>query len=66
MVAVRMLFALMVYVLEPLAIHRLFHEFALRSEDRAFAVAIGLHTVALIISAFAISASVLGAHGGLP
>jgi uncharacterized membrane protein len=66
MVAVWTLFAVMVYVLEPLAIHRLFHEFALRSKDRAFAVAIGLHAVALIISAFAIGASVLGAHGGLP
>lgn len=40
MVAVWTLFALMVYVLEPLAIHRLFHEFALRNKDCAFVVAI--------------------------
>jgi uncharacterized membrane protein len=40
MVVVWMLFALMIYVLEPLAIHRLFHEFALRNKDRAFTVAI--------------------------
>ncbi len=66
MVAVWMLFALMVYVLEPLLIHRLFHEFALRNKDRAFAVAIGLHAAALIISAFAIGAGVFGAHGALP
>ncbi len=66
MVAVWVLFALMVYVLEPLVIHRRFHEFALRDKDRAFAVAIGLHAVALIISAFAIGAGVLGAYGGLP
>jgi uncharacterized membrane protein len=66
MVAVWMLFALMVYVLEPLVIHRLFHEFALRNKDRAFAMAIGLHAVALIISAFAVGAGVLGAHGELP
>jgi uncharacterized membrane protein len=66
MVAVWVLFALMVYVLEPLVIHRLFHEFALRNKDRAFAVAIGLHAVALIISAFAVGAGVLGAHGELP
>jgi len=65
MVAVWMVFALMVYVLEPLLIHRLFHEFALRNKDRAFAAAIGLHAVALIISAFAIGAGVLGAHGAL-
>ena len=64
-VVVWMLFALMIYVLEPLAIHRLFHEFALRNKDRAFTVAIELHAVAFIISAFAIGAGVLGAHGGL-
>ena len=66
MVAIWMLFALMVYVLEPFVIHRLFHELALRNKDRAFAVATGLHAMALIISAFAIGAGVLGAHGGLP
>jgi uncharacterized membrane protein len=66
MVAVWMLFALMVYVLEPLVLHRHFHEFALRDKNRAFAAATGLHAVALIISAFAIGAGVLGAHGGLP
>jgi uncharacterized membrane protein len=66
MVAVWMLFALMVYVLEPLVLHRHFHEFALRDKKRAFAVATGFHAVALIISAFAIGAGVLGAHGGLP
>ncbi len=52
MVVVWVLFALMVYVLELLAIHRLFHEFALRNKDRAFTVAIELHAVALIVSAF--------------
>ena len=66
MVAVWMLFALMVYVLEPFVFHRLFQKFALRNKDRAFAVAIELHAVALIISALAIGAGVLGAHGGLP
>jgi len=39
---------------------------ALRNKDRAFAAAIGLHAVALIISAFAIGAGVVGAHGELP
>ena len=52
MVAVWMLFALMVYVLEPFVIHRFFQEFALQNKDRAFAVATGLHAAALIISAF--------------
>jgi uncharacterized membrane protein len=66
MVAVWVLFALMVYVLEPLIIHRLFHAFALRDKNRAFAVATRLHAVALLISTTAIVAGVLDAHGGLP
>jgi len=66
MVAVWALFALMVYVLEPLGIDRLFHSFALRRKDRAFALATRLHTIALLVSALAIITGVLGAHGGLP
>ena len=66
MVAVWLVFAVMVYVLEPLVVHRLFHDFALRQKDRAFAWAIRLHGVALAISAVAIAAGVMGAHGGLP
>jgi uncharacterized membrane protein len=66
MIAVWVLFALIVYVLEPLALHRLFREFALRNKDRAFALATGLHALALTVAAFAIGAGVVGAHGGLP
>jgi uncharacterized membrane protein len=66
MVAVWFLFALMIYVLEPLAIHRLFRDYALRNKDHAFAVAARLHAIMLAISALAIGAGVLGAHGGLP
>jgi uncharacterized membrane protein len=65
MVAVWALFAVMVYVLEPLLIHRVFHEFALRDKNRAFTIAIGLHSAVLTISAIAIGAGVLGSHGGL-
>lgn len=66
MVAVWVLFALMVYVLEPLGIDRLFHNFALQQKDRAFALATRLHAVALSVSTVAIIAGVFGAHGGLP
>ena len=65
MVAVWAVFALMVFVLEPLLVHRLFHDYALRDKDRAFALAIRLHAVALTASAVAIAAGVLGAHGAL-
>jgi uncharacterized membrane protein len=66
MVAVWVLFALMVYILEPLVIHRLFRDFALRDKGRAFALAARLHVVALCVSAFAVGAGVLGALGALP
>jgi len=66
MVAVWSVFALMIYVLEPLVIHRVFHDLALRQPDRAFALATRLHTIVLLVSALAIGAGVLGAHGGLP
>ena len=65
MVAVWAAFALMVYALEPLLIHRVFHDFALRNKDRAFAVAICLHSAALTVSAIAVGAGVLGAHGAM-
>jgi len=66
MVAVWLLFAVMIYGLEPLAIHRLFHDYALRNKDRAFALATWLHAMVLTVSALAIGAGILGAHGGLP
>ena len=65
MVAVWVLFALMIYVLEPIVIHNFFHELALREKDRAFALATIFHAIALLVSAIAIGAGVLGAHGGL-
>ncbi len=65
MVAVWLVFALMVYVLEPLGIDRRFHDFALRDKDRALALTIRLHAVALALAALAIAAGVMGAHGAL-
>jgi hypothetical protein len=66
MVAVWAAFALMVFVLEPLVVHRVFREYALRDKERAFALAFRVHVVALTISGVAIAAGVLGAHGALP
>ncbi len=66
MLAVWALFALMVFVLEPLVVHRVFREYALRDKERAFTLAIRLHAMALTISGIAIMAGVLGAQGALP
>ena len=66
MVAVWTVFALMVFLLEPLVVHRLFHDYAMRDKERAFSLAIWLHAVALTTSCVAIVAGVLGAQGVLP
>ena len=66
MVAVWIVFALMVYVLEPLGIDRGFRDRARRDKDSAFALAGWPHGIALTVAAVAIVAGVLGAHGGLP
>jgi uncharacterized membrane protein len=66
MVAVWLLFALMVYVLEPLFLHKRFRSMALENADRAFTLATRAHIAALLASAIAIAIGVLGAHGALP
>ena len=66
MVVVWVVFALMVFVLEPLIVHRLFHDYAVRDKERAFTLAIRLHALALTISGVAIAAGVLGTYSALP
>ena len=57
--------AIMIYVREPIVIHSVFREFALRQKDRAIALATLVHVIALLVSALAIGAGVLGSHAGL-
>lgn len=64
MIAVWLLFAVMIYVLEPLVIHRLFHKAVLRDKDSALKAAMLLHAAALTAAAATIIAGVLGAAGG--
>ena len=66
MVAVWALFALMVFFLEPIFLHRRFHEFALSNKKRAFAAALRFHAGILVVATIAIAAGVLGAAGALP
>jgi len=66
MVAIWLLFAVMVYVLEPLFVHDRFRSMALENPDGAFTLATRLHAVALVASAIAIGVGILGAHGALP
>ena len=65
LIAVWITFAIVVYVFEPLFLHANFRKLTSGDFKKAFALAQGLHNVALAISAFTIAAGVLGAHGAL-
>jgi uncharacterized membrane protein len=66
MVAVWLMFAVMIYLIEPLIVHERFRKLAHSEPERAFAIAFRLHVLALMLSAVAVAAGVLGAHGALP
>ena len=57
------LFTLVLFVLEPLFLHRWFHEQALKNNLKAFKLVTILHFIVLLISLFAVFSAVAGAHG---
>jgi uncharacterized membrane protein len=65
MVLVWALFTLMLFVLEPLFLHRWFLERARRSPDATFALVARLHWVLLGVSLITIAGAVAGSHGFL-
>ena len=65
MVAVWALFTLMLFVLEPLVLHRWFAARAARDPDRAFALIVRLHWILLCMSLFTVAGAVAGSHGYL-
>ena len=64
MVLVWLLFAALLFVLEPLLLHRRFHQWAEASPDAAFSAALWFHRVVLILSVLTILGAVAGSHGG--
>jgi uncharacterized membrane protein len=65
MTVVWAIFTLVLFVLEPLFLHRWFHELARRDDVRAFRLVQRLHVVLLTISLVAVAGGVAGAHGWL-
>ena len=65
MVAVWAIFTLVLFLLEPLVLHRWFHARATRDPEATFALVLRLHRVLLALSALAVAGAVQGAHGGL-
>ncbi len=65
MVLVWALFTLMLFVLEPLWLHRWFREAARRNPDRTLALIRRLHWFLLSVSLLTIAGAVAGSHGWL-
>jgi uncharacterized membrane protein len=66
MVAVWAIFTLMLFVLEPLVLHRVLERRHARDPEGTFALVQRLHWILLALSLAAVIGAVLGAHGGLP
>lgn len=64
MVAVWAVFSVVLFVLEPLVLHRWFHTRAARDPEGTFALVLRLHRLLLALSALAVAGAVSGAHGG--
>lgn len=65
MVFVWLLFTLMLFVLEPLFLHRWWIERVTRDPDSTFALATRLHWILLVVSLVAVAGAVAGSHGYL-
>ena len=65
MLAVWLLFFLMLFVGEPLVLHRVFPRWAARDPQRAFAWMHRGHVVLWILSLLTIFGAMVGAHGGV-
>ncbi|MFI3156347.1 MAG: hypothetical protein QX199_09325 [Methylococcaceae bacterium] len=57
------LFTLILFVLEPLFLHRWFHEQAVKDSVKTFSLVHTLHKVLLALSLLAVFGAVAGAHG---
>ena len=63
MVAVWALYALMLFVLEPLVLRRVLHRRAMAAPEATLSLMLWFHRVVLVLALAAIFAAVSGAHG---
>lgn len=63
MTLVWILFTLILYVLEPLVLHKLFKKYATENPEKTFGIMHRLHWVLLIISLITTAGAVAGSHG---
>lgn len=65
MVAIWAIFTAVLFIAEPLFLHRWFHARASRDPERTFRLVLRLHFVLLALSFVTVAGAVLGAHGAL-
>lgn len=65
MVAIWLLFSIMLFIAEPLFLHRWFLESAKRQPEVTFQRIERLHRVLLAVSLITVAAAVVGSHGGI-
>ncbi len=63
MTAIWLIFSLVLFVFEPLFLHKLFHRLAQRDSVAAFKKLHIMHVILLSLSLFAVAAAMAGAHG---
>ncbi len=63
MTLVWVIFTLILFVLEPFVLHKLFKKYANENPEKAFTIMHRLHIVLLIISLITIAGAVAGSHG---
>ena len=65
MVAIWTIFTIVLFVAEPLFLHRWFHERAIDNPEGTFRLVRRMHVVLLTASLLTVAGAVLGSHGGL-
>ncbi|MBB1270615.1 hypothetical protein [Shewanella sp. SR44-3] len=63
MIFIWAIFTLVLFVLEPLFLHRWFHAQAVKNSQRTFKLLQGMHIILLSLSLTAVFAGMIGAHG---
>ena len=63
MTLVWLVFSLILYVLEPLVLHRIFRKYATLNPERTFRIMHRVHWILLVISLITTAGAVAGSHG---
>lgn len=63
MIFIWLIFTVVLFLLEPLVLHRWFHEKAMHNSEAAFVLLDRMHKVLLALSMLAVLGAVAGSHG---